>query len=178
MSDTTKVDESTTTPKAVDFDEKPRSSATSSHDAEALTEYVNTPEEERLLRKIDFHLIPPLFVLYLLSFLDRINVSNAKIEGMLKELKITGPQFAVCLMIFFVPYILLELPSNIIIKKVAPSWWLSSLMFFWGVCTMCQGLVTNYAGLVVCRFFLGVFEAGVFPGMKPLGGVNISILIQ
>ena len=125
----------------------------------------HSSEELRLVRKCDLHTIPVLFVLYSLSFLDRVNIGNAKIQGLQKELHMTGHQYSVALMAFFVPYILLEVPSNLIINKVAPSTWLSVLMFFWGVCTMCQGLVWNYKGMVVCRFFIGVFEAGVFPGI-------------
>jgi len=74
-------------------------------------------------------------------------------------------------MIFFVPYILLEVPSNIILKKIRPSMWLGGMMFFWGITTMCQGFVTSYAGLLVCRIFLGIFEAGVFPGAAYLIGM-------
>lgn len=143
---------------------------------------IDLDAERRLLWKCDLHVIPVLFVLYMLSFLDRINIGNANIEGLPQELHLSGSQYNVALLIFFVPYILLEVPSNIIMKKVAPSTWLSLLLFLWGECrystwshepqlilssgvaTTCQGLVSNYGGLVACRFFLGVFEAGVFPG--------------
>lgn len=67
-----------------------------------------TPEEAQLLRKCDLHIIPVLFVMYLLSFLDRINIGNAKIQGLQKELHMSGSQYNVALLIFFVPYILLE----------------------------------------------------------------------
>jgi sugar phosphate permease len=123
-----------------------------------------TAEEKKLLWKIDLHLLPILFILYMFAFLDRVNIGNAKIQGLTKDLNMSGTQYNVASMILFVPYILLEIPSNIIIKQVAPSMWLSGLMFFWGVTTMCQGFVKSYAGLLVCRVFLGVFEAGVFPG--------------
>lgn len=140
----------------------PSSSAESSIDQEARA--IDAAAEKQLVTKCDIHIVPILFVLYALSFLDRINIGNAKIQGLTIELKITGPQYNFALLIFFVPYILLEVPSNIILRKMAPSTWLSTLIFFWGVAAMCQGLVTSYAGLIVCRVFLGVFEAGVFPG--------------
>ncbi|RDW65576.1 hypothetical protein BP5796_10268 [Coleophoma crateriformis] len=124
----------------------------------------NTAAETRLIRKIDVHLIPILFVMYLFAFLDRVNIGNVKIQGLLTDLKMTGTDFNIASMILFVPYILLEVPSNTIMKKVRPSIWLSGLMFFWALTTICQGFVTSYGGLLVCRVFLGVFESGFFPG--------------
>jgi len=75
-----------------------------------------------------------------------------------------GNDYNVALFIFFVPYILFEVPSNILIKKVAPSTWLAGLMFFWGVITIGQGLITTNGGLQAMRFLLGFFESGFFPG--------------
>ncbi len=125
---------------------------------------INTAEEDRLVRKIDLHLLPILFVLYMFAFLDRVNIGNAKIEGLTTELEMSGTQYNVASMILFVPYIILEVPSNLLMKRIAPSAWLSGLMFGWGIITMCQGFVKSYAGLIVCRVLLGIFEAGVFPG--------------
>jgi hypothetical protein len=125
---------------------------------------VTTFKERALLWKIDYHLIPILFVLYMFAFLDRVNLGNAKIQGLTQDLKMNGSMYNIASEILFVPYILLEVPSNLIIKRVRPSYWLSGLMFFWGVTTVCQGVVSSYGGYIVCRVFLGVFEAGVFPG--------------
>ena len=61
-------------------------------------------------------------------------------------------------------YILLEVPSNIILRKVKPSSWLCGIMFLWGVCTVGEGLVRNFASLVVLRFLIGTLEAGFTPG--------------
>lgn len=62
------------------------------------------------------------------------------------------------------PYCLFEIPSNILLKKFKPHVWLSVNMFLFGLTTMCQGFVQNYSGLLATRFFLGVFETGMFPG--------------
>jgi len=83
---------------------------------------------------------------------------------MTKDLKMKNNDYNVALFIFFVPYILFEVPCNIIIKRVAPSTWLASIMFCWGVTTIGQGLVKTNGGLQACRFLLGLFEAGFFPG--------------
>ena len=67
--------------------------------------------------------------------------------------------------VYFIPYILLELPSNMIIRRFRPSTYISTLMFAWGVVNMCMGFVQTYEALVALRFLLGVFEAGLMPGI-------------
>lgn len=66
---------------------------------------------------------------------------------------------------FFIPYITLEFPSNVLLKRLRPSVYLPSLIIGWGIVTVCQGVTGSFAGLVVCRVLIGVFEAGFFPGM-------------
>lgn len=70
------------------------------------------------------------------------------------------------LAIFFPFYVLAEIPSNMILKRVRPSIWLSSIMIAWAVVMICMGLVTNYGGLMACRAFLGLAEGGLFPGVN------------
>lgn len=100
-----------------------------------------------------------------------VNIANANVFGLSVELKIVGNKYNNALVIFFVPYILFEIPSNIILKKMKPRIWLSLCMFGFGLVTMVQGFVTNYAGLLTTRFFLGVFETGMFPGAFYLIGM-------
>ncbi|KAJ8106931.1 hypothetical protein OPT61_g9214 [Boeremia exigua] len=120
--------------------------------------------EAKLVRRIDLHVIPYLCVMYLLAFLDRVNIANANVFHLSEELKLTGNRYNIALVIFFVPYILFEIPSNIVLKKITPRVWLSLCMFGFGLVTMLQGFVQNYSGLLATRFFLGVFESGMFPG--------------
>ncbi|KAI9821280.1 MAG: hypothetical protein M1827_004016 [Pycnora praestabilis] len=126
---------------------------------------VDPKAERRLLRKLDLHIVPILALLFLFAFLDRTNIGNANIQGLQKELKMKGNDYSIALLIYFVPYCLFEIPSNLLIKKMAPSTFLSASMFLWGIATMCQGLVHNQGGLVACRFFSGFFEAGFVPGV-------------
>ncbi|KAE9377036.1 major facilitator superfamily protein [Stipitochalara longipes BDJ] len=137
-----------------------------SEDVEKVTldEAIDPIAEKKLLWKVDCHVVPPLLILFLLAFLDRVNIGNAKIQGMTKELHMVGQDYSIALFIFFIPYILLEVPSNIIIRKIAPSTWLCGIMFCWGVCTVGEGLVHNFGSLVALRFLLGIFEAGLVPG--------------
>jgi MFS family permease len=120
--------------------------------------------ERKLLLKIDLHLLPILLLLFLVSFVDRTNIGNAKIEGMEKSLGMKGNQYNIAIFVFNIPYVLLDIPSNLMLRKVQPAYWLGSMMFCWGVVTIGQGLSKNFAGLVACRTLMGVFEAGFVPG--------------
>ncbi|CAG7923203.1 unnamed protein product [Penicillium olsonii] len=129
--------------------------------------YINYPPEKRkkVFHKVDIRLVPMLAVLYLISHIDRANIGNAKIEGMVEDLKMSGIQYNTVLSIFFIPYVLLEVPSNILLKKFKrPSVYLGLLVLSWGIVMTCTGLVQNFAGLMVTRVLLGIFEAGFFPG--------------
>lgn len=94
---------------------------------------IDPAAEKRLLLKLDIHVVPILMFLFLLAFLDRINIGNARIQGLEKDLGMKGHDYNIALFIFFVPYILFEVPSNLILKKVSPSWWLSGIMCCWGM---------------------------------------------
>lgn len=87
-------------------------------------------------------------------------VGNARIQGLEADLGMHGNQYNIALLVFFIPYILFEVPSNIFIKKLKPSNWLSFIMFVWGIATICQGLVHSFGGLLACRIVIGLAEAG------------------
>ncbi|CAO1620824.1 unnamed protein product [Jaminaea pallidilutea] len=120
-------------------------------------------EERRLVRKVDLLLVPTLSILYLLSFLDRSNIGNAKIDGMATDLRL-GSQYSTSLTLFFVGYVISELPANWGLKATSPPFWMPLITFVFGLVSLCQGLVHNKEGLLAVRFFLGVAEAGLFPG--------------
>ncbi|KAH6972789.1 major facilitator superfamily domain-containing protein [Ilyonectria sp. MPI-CAGE-AT-0026] len=129
--------------------------------------FTNYPEEKRkkVFRKVDVRLIPALAILYLICHIDRANIGNAKIEGMVEDLGMSGVQYNTVLAIFFVPYVLFEVPSNILLKRFKrPSMYLGILTTCWGTIMTCTGLVQNFAGLMTTRVLLGIFEAGFFPG--------------
>ncbi|KAB8336887.1 hypothetical protein FH972_021195 [Carpinus fangiana] len=148
-----------------------------SHDAAAAAAAASIPttdgrpsrfahlDEKKILRKMDLHILPTLSLLYLLSFLDRGNIGNAKIEGLDIDLNLSGPEYNWCLTAFFFTYCAFEVPSNMMLKKLRPSIWLPAIMVAWGLVMTLMGLVQNYAGLLTARIFLGVAEAGLFPGV-------------
>ncbi|KAI0394163.1 major facilitator superfamily domain-containing protein [Xylariaceae sp. FL0594] len=121
--------------------------------------------EKALLRKVDGYLLPAVGILYLLSFLDRSNIGNAKIEGLLADINTSSDAYLVGLSLYFVGYVLFEVPCNIILKRTSPRVWLPSLTIAWGVVATLTGVVQNQPGFLAARFFLGVTEAGLFPGV-------------
>lgn len=134
-------------------------------DDAAFLASISEDERKRILRKIDWRLVPMLFLLYLISFIDRANIGNAKIEGLLETLDMSGQQYNVALAIFFIPYTLAEIPSNMILNLFRrPSVFMGSIVFAWGIIMMCMGFVHGFAGLCITRVLLGLFEAGFFPG--------------
>ncbi|KAL4917576.1 major facilitator superfamily domain-containing protein [Aspergillus aurantiobrunneus] len=125
---------------------------------------IDSALERKVVRKCDLHVVPILTALFLFAFLDRINIGNARLLGLEEELGMEGRQYNIALFVFFIPYILFEVPSNMILKRIKPSWWLSGIMSSWGVVTVCQGVTGSFAGLVVCRVLIGALEAGFMPG--------------
>ncbi|KAL6887764.1 major facilitator superfamily domain-containing protein [Trichoderma longibrachiatum] len=127
--------------------------------------------EKKLLWKQDIRIIPISAGIYFLCFLDRANIGNAKVlnvtthDDLQHTADMSNRQFNVALMVFLVAYAVFEVPSNILLKKLRPSRWLAFLMFCWGVITMCMGATNSFGSVTGVRFLLGVFEAGLFPGL-------------
>ncbi|KAG1821015.1 MFS general substrate transporter [Suillus subaureus] len=125
---------------------------------------LNPREQARILRKIDWHLLPFVTVFYLLSFLP--SLGNAKVAGMATDLNLTGFRYNIAAAVFFIPYSFAEVPSNIALKLFRPSRWIPSIMVVWGIVMTLMCLVKSYQSLVVARAFLGLAEAGLFPGVN------------
>ncbi|KAF9884557.1 hypothetical protein FE257_001502 [Aspergillus nanangensis] len=122
-------------------------------------------EEKALVRKIDLTLLPTIWVMYLLSYLDRTNIGNAKISGMEEDLNLSSNQYSIALVVFFVGYVVFEVPSNLALGKSRPSVFLPSIMILWGALTCVMAVVNNFTHLVVLRVILGCVEAGFAPGV-------------
>ncbi|KAF8967756.1 MFS general substrate transporter [Flammula alnicola] len=162
----TSLEKRTPSPTATDPE------ASSAVDEKLKTEIYNAEvdtsgvDEKKLVRKMDLALIPWLSFLYLLSFLDRTSIGNAKLYNLEHDLHMTDNQYLLSLTIFFFSYAIFEVPSNVFLKRLRPSIWLSLLMFFWGIMMTLQGLVHNFPQLMGLRWLLGTFEAGLFPGVN------------
>ncbi|GAA5940725.1 hypothetical protein JCM3775_004880 [Rhodotorula graminis] len=117
------------------------------------------------VRRIDWRLIPMLSAVYAISLIDRTNISIARTVGMGKDLKLTvGERYSLITCIFFVPYIIFELPANLLIRKIGPRNQLATITIAWGAVMLGMAFITNWEQLAVCRTLLGFFEAGFFPG--------------
>ncbi|CAG8691072.1 229_t:CDS:10 [Dentiscutata erythropus] len=152
---------------SVDNSEKIDESTNNSSNALATEDFANIDDvaEKKLVKKLDLRIIPLVTLLYTLSFLDRVNIGNAKLAHLERDLNLAGNEYNWSLGIFFVGYILFEIPSNMMLIKVRPSIWISSLMIVWGVIMITMAFVQNFTHLMITRFFLGIFESGLFPGV-------------
>ncbi|KEF52328.1 uncharacterized protein A1O9_11568 [Exophiala aquamarina CBS 119918] len=136
-----------------------------------LQEY-DAKAHRRLRRKIDVRLIPLCAWLYLLNYLDRSNIGNAKIlnsetgDSLLQNLRMDGQKYSIVITLFAVAYSAFDVPSNWILKRyVRPSRWLGFLCFGWGTLTLGFAFLHTYASAAVLRVFIGMFEAGFYPGI-------------
>lgn len=147
--------------------EKPVSKAPAVDDVRIESAGWDETSTKKLIRKIDLTLIPFLALLYLLSFLDRTNIGNARLDTLEEDLNLDSDrlQYNDALAVFFPFYVAAEIPSNMAMKRFRPSVWIPSLMVAWAVCTTLMGIVQNYAGLMAARSALGIAEGGLFPGI-------------
>ena len=120
--------------------------------------------EAKTIHNVRMRIIPFVFLLYIISFLDRINIGFAALT-MNKELAITSQQFGLVAGIFFFGYFLFEIPSNLLLHKLGARIWIARILITWGILAMLTGLVQSVDQLYAVRFLLGLAEAGYFPGI-------------
>src|SRR3954454_668922 len=123
-----------------------------------------TDLQARTLRKVATRLIPALLVLYVIAYLDRVNVTFAQ-DKLESDLGFSGAVYGLGAGIFFIGYFLLEVPSNLALERFGARRWIARIMISWGVISACTMLVQGPASFYAVRFLLGMAEAGFFPGM-------------
>ena len=123
-----------------------------------------TTGQARIIRRLQFRLLPFLFALYVVAFIDRINLGFAALT-MNRELAITSQQFGLAAGIFFCGYFLFEVPSNLILHKIGARVWIARILLTWGTVATLTGFVQSANQLYIARFALGLAEAGYFPGI-------------
>jgi MFS transporter, ACS family, tartrate transporter len=119
---------------------------------------------ERALSRIRWRLLPFLGLLYIVSFLDRVNVSFAKLT-MSESIGLDDAAYAFGAGIFFLGYFLFEIPSNLILQRVGARRWIARIMISWGIVSAATAFVTGPTSFVALRLLLGIAEAGFFPGI-------------
>ncbi|KAH7017979.1 major facilitator superfamily domain-containing protein [Microdochium trichocladiopsis] len=129
-----------------------------------------TPEQmdalnKRVVKKVDWRLMPMITLMFLLNYLDRVNVSNARLAGFQTDLGMSDTVWSAGISTFYVGYLVGQLPGNMILAKTKPNWFLSLIMLLWSAGTLCMAALTSGAGFAVCRFFIGFTEAPFFPGI-------------
>lgn len=129
-----------------------------------MTERIPQINEKKLISKLRWRLIPFLFLLYIISMMDRVNISFAALD-MNKALGISSTTFGLIAGVFFIAYFFLEIPSNIMMHKVGCRLWIARILVTWGIVTICTGFIQTATQLGVMRVLLGIAEAGFYPGM-------------
>ncbi len=120
--------------------------------------------EAGTIRKVRTRILPFLFLLYIICFLDRINIGFAALT-MNEELAITSQQFGLLSGIFFFGYFLFEVPSNLLLHKIGARIWIARILITWGIVATLTGFIHSVHQLYVMRFLLGLAEAGYYPGV-------------
>ena len=125
---------------------------------------IETDIEARTLRRVTVRLVPLLMALYFVNYLDRTNLGIAKAE-VSADLQLSATMFGLASGIFFIGYVLVEVPSNLALVRFGARRWLARIAVSWGVVAVALGFAPNATTLLVLRFLLGVAEAGLFPGV-------------
>ncbi|KAH6703214.1 major facilitator superfamily domain-containing protein [Leptodontidium sp. MPI-SDFR-AT-0119] len=120
---------------------------------------------KKVLRKLDWRLMPTITIMFLLNYLDRINVSNARLAGLQEDLNMSDTVWNAGISTFYVGYLVGQLPGNLWLAKANPSWFLPSMMLAWSAATISMPAMTSGVGFCICRFFIGLTEAPFFPGI-------------
>ncbi|CEL53770.1 putative transporter C1002,16c OS=Schizosaccharomyces pombe (strain 972 / ATCC 24843) GN=SPAC1002.16c PE=3 SV=1 [Rhizoctonia solani AG-1 IB] len=139
-------------------------------DGPEIVPIVDSELEKKLVRKLDAVIIPLTCALYLLAYLDRSNLGNARLQGLPEDVlggDPTGTKFDWISSMFYFSYILAQIPAVVTSKLFRPRIWIGCATIGWGVASTLQAAAFNFQGLLAARFFLGIFEAGFGP-MVPL----------
>lgn len=122
------------------------------------------PLAQRTMRKITWRIMPLVFLLYVVAFIDRANVAYAKLT-MTVDLGFSEAVYGLGAGLFFIGYLVLEIPGALIVQKWGARWWMARILISWGICTILVGFVNTPTQFYVARFLLGCAEAGFFPGI-------------
>jgi MFS family permease len=117
------------------------------------------------IRRAGRRLVPLVMLLYFVNYLDRVNISYAGPNGMNADLKMSATVFGIAAGVFFIGYLVLEVPSNLALHRFGARRWIARILVTWGLVATAMAFVPNATTLVILRFLLGVAEAGFFPGI-------------
>ncbi|KAK0805115.1 hypothetical protein LTR38_005646, partial [Friedmanniomyces endolithicus] len=122
--------------------------------------------EKKLRRKIDTLIMPLVIMVYLMNYIDRNNFAAAKLQGLVKDLHLVGNEYELGLSILFVGYVLMQVPSNLLLNfSGRPSWYIGFFVIAWGLVSLLTSQVKTAGDIIACRFILGLVEAPFFAGV-------------
>ncbi|OJJ48158.1 hypothetical protein ASPZODRAFT_62023 [Penicilliopsis zonata CBS 506.65] len=131
----------------------------------ALSEAEYSAVGRRATMKLDARIMPGMVIMFIMNYLDRQNIASAKLAGITEDLGLSDVQYQTCISVLFAGYILMQVPSNIMLGKIRwPGIYICVAMAVWGVISACVSTAQNFEGILVTRFFLGFVEAVFFPG--------------
>ncbi|GES61377.1 hypothetical protein ATEIFO6365_0011003600 [Aspergillus terreus] len=126
---------------------------------------IDEAHQKRVIRRVDLRLLPILGVMYSISLIDRTNLGLALVAGMQEDLGLdVGARYTIIVMVFFVAYIVFEIPSNIVLPKAGAANWLAFLGVSFGAILIGMGFTQSWVTMTICRVLLGTMEAGFLPG--------------
>ncbi|KAK6064274.1 major facilitator superfamily transporter [Seiridium cupressi] len=128
------------------------------------------PKEIKLVRKLDRRIKPILWFMYFWNYTDRGFMAQARLNSLERDLNMSGDDFNTAVSILTVGYVLMQIPSNMLLTRVRPGLYLASCALVWSLISACTGFVNSYGALIACRFLLGFFEA-------PMAGLSFANLI-
>jgi len=134
-------------------------------DGELLDPEIRPVAERKLVRTLDMRLMPTIIVIFILNYIDRVAVTAAKLQGLTQDLHLTDLQYNTVIAILYATYVPAQIPSNMLLNRISrPSLYIPFCVVIWGVTSACTGLTRNYAGILICRVFIGLPEAAFYPG--------------
>ncbi|KAI0629055.1 MFS general substrate transporter [Trametes polyzona] len=136
-----------------------------SQDAELLNLDVRAAAERKLVRLLDFRLLPTIVLIFIMNYIDRTAVTAARLKGLQQDLGLADIQYSTVLAILYVSYTPAQIPSNMILNRISrPSYYIPLCVMLWGLTSAMTGVTRNYAGILAARIFVGLPEAAFYPG--------------
>ncbi|KIW19111.1 hypothetical protein PV08_03403 [Exophiala spinifera] len=138
---------------------------------EISTTALSSADNKRVLRRIDYCIIPLMGFCYMLQFMDKLALSQATLLGLRKDIHLHGSEYSWCSAVFYFGYLAWSWPSSYLIVRFPTGKYASVMVFIWGVILMCHAACQSFAGLMTARFFLGVGEACLAPAFALITGM-------
>ncbi|KAG9312027.1 major facilitator superfamily domain-containing protein [Chiua virens] len=121
--------------------------------------------ERRLVRKLDFRLLPTIVIIFLMNYIDRVAITSARLKGLQTDLSLSDVQYDTVVAILYASYCPIQIPSNMVLNYISrPSLYISICVVLWGLTSALTGVTHNFAGIMACRVFVGLPEAAFYPG--------------